>query len=136
VFPEANPSKEQLDGAVSDHPAYIESADGHSGWANSKAVALAGITKDTPDSAGGRIARDPVTKQPTGTLRESARELVTSKIPPATAEECYSEYFLPGARRKLRVEGEWTSVFAPGRVSSRCRTIRAQTYIRPKRYSF
>ena len=87
VFPEANPTKEQLDEVVGDRPAYIESADGHSGWANSKALTLAGITKQTPDPAGGRIERDPVTKQPTGTLRESARELVTSKIPPATAQE-------------------------------------------------
>lgn len=87
VFPDANPRKEQLDEAVGDRPAYIESADGHSGWANSKALALAGITKDTPDPAGGRIERDPVTKQPTGTLRESARELVTGKIPHPTAEE-------------------------------------------------
>jgi predicted amidohydrolase YtcJ len=87
VFPEANPRKEQLDEAVGNRPAYIESADGHSGWANSKALALAGITKDTPDPTGGRIERDAVTKQPTGTLRESARELVTGKIPPATAEE-------------------------------------------------
>jgi len=87
VFPEANPRKEQLDEAVGDRPAYIESADGHSGWANSKALALAGVTKDTPDPAGGRIERDPVTKEPTGTLRESARELVTSKIPAPTAEQ-------------------------------------------------
>jgi hypothetical protein len=87
VFPDANPRKEQLDDAVSDRPAYVESADGHSGWANSKALALAGITKDTPDPAGGRIERDPVTKQPTGTLRESARELVTRKIPAPTAEQ-------------------------------------------------
>ncbi len=87
VFPEGNPRKEQLDEAVSNRPAYIESADGHSGWANSKALALAGITKDTPDPEGGRIERDPVTRQPTGTLRESARALVIGKIPPATAEE-------------------------------------------------
>ncbi len=87
VFPGGIPRKEQLDEAVSDRPAYMESADGHSGWANSKALALAGITKDTPDPAGGRIERDPDSKQPTGTLRESARELVTSKIPPATASE-------------------------------------------------
>ena len=87
VFPDANPRKEQLDEAVGDRPAYIESADGHSGWANSKALSLAGITRDTPDPAGGRIERDPVTKEPTGTLRESARELVTSKIPASTAEQ-------------------------------------------------
>jgi len=87
VFPEGNPRKEQLDEIVSDRPAYIESADGHSGWANSKALALAGITKDTPDPVGGRIEHDPATREPTGTLRESAKEIVTKRIPPATPEE-------------------------------------------------
>ena len=43
--------------------------------------------RDVVGTAGGRIERDPDSKQPTGTLRESARELVTSKIPPATASE-------------------------------------------------
>jgi hypothetical protein len=87
VFPDGIPRKEQLDEAVSDRPAYMESADGHSGWANTRALALAGITKDTPDPSGGRIERDLVTKQPSGTLRESARELVTGKIPAMTAEQ-------------------------------------------------
>lgn len=87
VFPEANPHKEQLDEIVSDRPAYMEAADGHSGWANSKALELAGIVKDTRDPVGGRIERDPVTKEPTGTLRESAKELVTKLIPRATAAE-------------------------------------------------
>ncbi len=87
VFADANPRKEQLDEVVSDRPAYMEAADGHSGWANSKALALAGITKVTPDPVGGRIERDSATREPTGTLRESARELVTKRIPPATPEE-------------------------------------------------
>jgi predicted amidohydrolase YtcJ len=87
VFPAGNPRKEQLDEVVNDRPAYIESADGHSGWANSKALAVAGVTKGTPDPAGGRIERDPATGEATGTLRESARELVTKRIPPATPAE-------------------------------------------------
>jgi len=87
VFPEANPRKEQFDEAVNDRPAYMESADGHSGWANSKALALAGVTKGTPDPAGGRIEHDPATKEPAGTLRESARELVTKRIPSVTPDE-------------------------------------------------
>ncbi len=87
VFPGGIPRKEELDEAVSDRPAYMESADGHSGWANSRALALAGITKNTPDPAGGHIERDPDSKEPTGPLRESARELVTGKIPPLTAAE-------------------------------------------------
>jgi predicted amidohydrolase YtcJ len=87
VFPAANPRKEPFDEVVNDRPAYMESADGHSGWANSKALAVAGVTKDTPDPVGGRIERDPATGEPTGTLRESARELVTRRIPAATPAE-------------------------------------------------
>ncbi len=48
-FPGGLPTKQQLDAAVPDRPAYMECYDGHSGWANSKALALAGITRDTPD---------------------------------------------------------------------------------------
>ena len=51
-FPGGLPTKEQLDAAVPDRPAYMECYDGHSGWANSKALALAGITKDTKDPEG------------------------------------------------------------------------------------
>ena len=87
VFPAGNPRKEQFDEVVNDRPAYMESADGHSGWANSKALAVAGVTKNTPDPAGGRIERDPATGEPTGTLRESARELVTKRIPATTPAE-------------------------------------------------
>ena len=53
-FPGGLPTKAQLDAVVSDRPAYMECYDGHSGWANSKALALAGITKDprrTPRTA-------------------------------------------------------------------------------------
>ena len=85
VFPQGIPRKEQLDQVVIDRPAYMESADGHSGWANSRALALAGITKDTPDPPLGHIERDPATNEPTGTLRETAKELVTGRLPPATA---------------------------------------------------
>jgi predicted amidohydrolase YtcJ len=87
VFPAGNPRKEQFDEVVNDRPAYMESADGHSGWANSKALVVAGVTKDTPDPPAGRIERDPATGEPTGTLRESARELVTKRIPAATPAE-------------------------------------------------
>jgi predicted amidohydrolase YtcJ len=87
VFPAGNPRKEQFDEVVNDRPAYMESADGHSGWANSKALAVAGVTKNTPDPAGGRIERDPATGEPTGTLRESARKLVTKRIPAPTPAE-------------------------------------------------
>ena len=68
----------------------MECYDGHSGWANSKALALAGITRDTKDPENGVIVRDPKTGEPTGALKESATELVTAKIPEPDAEGRYA----------------------------------------------
>jgi len=87
LFPQANPRKEDLDALVPDRPAVLDSADGHSCWVNSRALALAGITRDTPDPAGGRIERDPETGEPTGTLRESAAGLVESLVPALGPED-------------------------------------------------
>jgi predicted amidohydrolase YtcJ len=49
LFPAANPKKEMLDALVSDRPALLGAADGHSSWANSKALELAGVTAATAD---------------------------------------------------------------------------------------
>ena len=57
-------------------------ADGHSGWANSRALAVAEVTAATPDPQGGRIERDAATNEPTGTLRETAVMLVARLVPP------------------------------------------------------
>ncbi|MGB8960280.1 MAG: amidohydrolase [Candidatus Aminicenantales bacterium] len=81
LFPQANPRKEALDAVVPGRPVVLDSADGHSAWVNSRALALAGITRDTPDPVGGRIERDPKTGAPTGTLRESAADLVQRLVP-------------------------------------------------------
>lgn len=89
VFKDGHPKKEDLDKLVPDRPAWFESQDYHSGWANSKALELAGITKDTKDPEGGRIERDSK-GEPTGTLRESAMKLVSSVVP----ERDEKEYFL------------------------------------------
>lgn len=59
AFPDANPSNTLLDRVVPDRPAIFDAADGHSAWANSRALELAGITRDTPDPKDGRIERDP-----------------------------------------------------------------------------
>ena len=87
LFPQANPRKEDLDALVPDRPAFMDSADGHSAWVNSKALALAGVTRATPDPAGGRIERDPETGEPTGTLRESAAGLVEKFVPELGPED-------------------------------------------------
>ena len=87
LFPQANPRKEDLDALVPDRPAVLDSADGHSAWANSRALALAGVTRATPDPEGGRVERDPATGEPTGTLRESAAALVERLVPPLGPED-------------------------------------------------
>jgi predicted amidohydrolase YtcJ len=87
LFPEGNPSKELLDRLVPDRPALLWAADGHSAWVNSRALALAKISRDTPDPPDGRIERDPRTGEPSGTLRESAANLVERVLPARTAGE-------------------------------------------------
>ncbi len=87
AFPEANPSRALLDRIVPDRPAIFDAADGHSAWANSKALELAGITHETPDPPDGRIERDPRTGVPSGTLRESAVALVSHFLPERTDAE-------------------------------------------------
>jgi predicted amidohydrolase YtcJ len=83
------PDRSQLDPLTGDHPTYLEDTSGHSVWANSRALALAGITKGTRDPAGGIIERDSA-GMPSGILRESATELVYQHIPKPTEEALHS----------------------------------------------
>jgi predicted amidohydrolase YtcJ len=83
------PGKGALDQAVADRPAYMDCFDGHTGWANSRALAQAGITKLTADPPHGEIVRD-ASGEPTGVLKENATELVISRIPKPTQDEGYA----------------------------------------------
>ena len=114
-FPGGLPTRAQLDAAVPDRPAYMECYDGHSGWANSKALALAGITKDTKDPKDGVIVRDPGTGEPTGALKERATDLVASKIPEPDAGGRYALFLR--ALRRLNAQGI-TSVQDAGTLGS------------------
>jgi predicted amidohydrolase YtcJ len=80
----AMPSRTLLDAIVPDRPVLLTSSDGHTGWANSRALAIAGITRDTPDPSDGRIDRDPQTGEPVGSLQEGAIALVDRHVPPPT----------------------------------------------------
>jgi len=89
AFPGGLPDRRQLDAAVADRPAFMTSYDGHSSWANSKALAAGGITRDTRDPDHGVIVRDEK-GEPTGALKESASRLVGRLVPPPTDEERYA----------------------------------------------
>ncbi|HEU4376561.1 MAG TPA: amidohydrolase [Telluria sp.] len=80
------PTAAELDGAVSDRAVWLERVDGHAGWANSRALKLAGITDATPDPAGGKIMRDAAGKA-TGVLVDGATDLVTKVLPKQTEGE-------------------------------------------------
>ncbi len=82
-FPGGVPRKEELDAVVPDRPVFLLNRDVHGAWANSRALELAGITKDTPDPPDGRIERDPVTGEPTGALHEGAAYRVDEHVVPA-----------------------------------------------------
>ena len=76
--------KEMLDRIVPDRPVYLSSSMAHAAWVNTKALELAGITRDTPDPPGGIIARD-ANGQPTGWLKEEpAIDLVGKHITAST----------------------------------------------------
>jgi predicted amidohydrolase YtcJ len=94
VVPDGGPLASSLDAVVGDKPVSIMSEDGHSYWVNSKALELAGITGATPDPEDGVIERlagtkvsDPPYGTPSGTLRETAANLVTDLIPDYSVPE-------------------------------------------------
>ncbi|MCU0414737.1 MAG: amidohydrolase [Ignavibacteriaceae bacterium] len=80
------PIKELIDDITRNTPVFVSRIDGHVGLANSKALELAGITKNTPDPAGGLIERDE-DGNPTGILKDNAMDLVFKVIPPPSLEE-------------------------------------------------
>ena len=84
--PSALPDKKILDDVVPTRPVYLVAFDGHSSWANSKALQMAGITRETPDPPNGKIVRDEK-GEATGALKESAGDLVARVMPKPTREE-------------------------------------------------
>jgi predicted amidohydrolase YtcJ len=84
---DALPHKKYLDELFPDRPVFLEGYDGHTYWANSKALAVAGVTAETPDPPNGAIVHDQKTGEPTGALKESAAELVAKILPKTTRHE-------------------------------------------------
>lgn len=83
--PSGLPTKKVLDEVAPDRPVYLVAYDGHSSWANSKALQLAGITREKADPANGKIVRDE-NGEATGALLERAGDLVANLTPAPTRE--------------------------------------------------
>ncbi|MBD3179865.1 MAG: amidohydrolase family protein [Candidatus Latescibacteria bacterium] len=80
MFPDKKwPDRELIDPVSPDNPVVLGRVDGHSVLVNSYVLDISGIDRDTPDPAGGKIQRNPVTGEPTGILKEAAEELI--KLP-------------------------------------------------------
>ncbi len=84
------PSAGDLDRVAPAHPVYLRTKSGHAGWANTRALEIAGITADTPDPKGGEIVRD-ARGRPTGILLEEAMGLMDRHVPEPTLEETIAD---------------------------------------------
>ncbi len=82
------PSRASLDEAAPDNPVILRGMHGHTGWANTRALLEAGVTRATPDPLGGKVLKDPETGFPSGILIENAQALVRA---PAGVEEPLTE---------------------------------------------
>lgn len=81
------PTAAELDAVVGDKPVWLTRVDGHAGWANSKALAAAGVTVQSKDPAGGKIERVAAGGKPAGVLVDTAMDLVEKFVPPPRPED-------------------------------------------------
>jgi predicted amidohydrolase YtcJ len=79
MFSGARPTRQLLDRIVADRPAYLASADGQAGWANTAALRAAGITKQTADPPNGTIVRER-SGEPSGALLQTAADIVARRV--------------------------------------------------------
>lgn len=82
-----HPTCRDIDKVSAGHPVYLQRTDGHLAVVNSDALRLAGITKNTPDPAGGRYDRDVKTGEPNGILREKGKNAVDDIMPSYTVAD-------------------------------------------------
>ena len=85
------PTAAELDAVVPGRPVWLGRVDGHAGWANSRALSIAGVSAATRDPAGGKIERvaprGPGAGKPAGVLIDNAQELVAKAVPPPRPED-------------------------------------------------
>lgn len=116
----AFPTRAVLDKAAPDHPVILTRVDGHAIWVNSRALALAGITTDTPTPDGGAILRD-ANGSPAGVFIDKATDLVRQVLP-GPGREDIRRWLLAAVQRCNRVG--LTEIHDPGVDSTTLEIIR------------
>jgi len=109
--PPVFPTRWDLDKISPNNPVFLGRADGHGAVANSAALKIGGVTKDTKDPFGGQILRDKQTGEPTGMLLDNAQSFVRSHIPASTEGDTETAMILANKRS---IELGWTQVQDPG----------------------
>lgn len=118
------PRREWIDSLTPGTPVFVQRLDGHMGLANSRALADAGITADTPDPPGGTIVRDSAGR-PTGVLKDAAQSLVRELIPAPSEEEldralqAATEHALARGVTLVTDMGSWASLETYRRARAR-----------------
>src|SRR5438105_3261923 len=94
------PTRSDLDKIAPEHPVFLTRADGHAAVANSAALKIAGITRETSNPFGGEILKDKTSGEPTGMLLDNAMDLINIP-PPSEAER--GQAFLTGVEREIKL---------------------------------
>ncbi len=105
--PPVFPTRWDLDKVAPNNPVIFGRADGHGAVANSAALKLAGVDKNTPNPFGGEISKDKQSGEPNGMLLDSAQGLVRSKVPPTSREDAERAVVL-GVKRNIELG--WTQI--------------------------
>src|SRR5687768_13782199 len=105
--PPTFPTRWDLDKVAPNNPLILTRADGHGSVANSAALNLGGIDKNTPNPFGGEISKDKQSGEPNGMLIDSAQGLVRRRVPPTSPEDAERAVML-GVKRNIELG--WTQV--------------------------
>ncbi len=109
--PPVFPTRWDLDKISPNNPIFLNRADGHGAVANSAALKIAGVDKNTPSPFGGEISKEKQSGEPNGMLLDAAQDLVQRHIPGTTVEEAERAIVL-GVTRDIKLG--WTQVQDPG----------------------
>src|SRR5829696_4315948 len=105
--PPVFPTRWDLDKVSPNNPVILGRADGHGAVANSAALKLAGVNKDTPNPFGGEVSKDKQSGEPNGMLLDAAQGLVRRRVPPTTPEDAERAVVL-GVKRNIELG--WTQI--------------------------